>query len=447
MNISGKNLSKNAVWTLGLKIFGATSGLLVMIILTRVLTVSDMGYFVIAQSLGIFIAMLARLGMKQPVVKLISRALAKENFGQINEIIKSTQLIVGAGVLIVIIIIWGGTGKWMFESVFSAPQIFESLIFWLLLVLILAFQSPLAETFRGLHNVRFAMLFDGPFGNFIFLVFLTALYLIHSDISFEKALVLLCLSVGVNYIIGFFKLRNLVEKYPSSKRIYPLGEMLELGFPVLLVNVSAYLVAQSGLWVCGAYLEPDQAAIFGTALRFMLVISLPVFVLNMVIQPVIVHLHTLGDKDELQKQIRRATTFATIPSFIMCIGVITYAARIMEVMFGIGYVSGATALIFLTIAQLIVVWVGPCVNFMLLAGGQKIVARVVIMTGMLTVFGSLYLVNYYGITGVAAATSIGLIMQMILVWMLAKKTGGVFTHAYCHPVVIYKLLIGLKHHG
>jgi hypothetical protein len=41
----------------------------------------------------------------------------------------------------------------------------------------------------------------------------------------------------------------------------------------------------------------------------------------------------------------------------------------------------------------------------------------------------------------------GLTMQILLVWMLAKKTGGVFTHAYSHPVVIYRLLMDLKLRG
>ena len=171
MDITGRRLSISAAWTLGLKIFGATSGLLVMIILTRVLTVSDMGYFVIAQSFAVFVAMLARVGMKQPIVKLISKALAKENFGQIRDIVRSSRLIVGFGIAITLAIISGGGGKWIFETLFVAPQLYESLIFWSLLVLILAFQSPLAETFRGLHKIQFAMLFDGPLGNFIFLIF------------------------------------------------------------------------------------------------------------------------------------------------------------------------------------------------------------------------------------------------------------------------------------
>jgi len=441
MKVTGKHISINAAWTLLFKSFGAISSILVTIMLTRVLPASEMGYFLLAQSYAVFFAMLARLGMKQPVVKLIAESLSKNELKKIRGVIYSAALIIFVWFTIIIAFLWSYCGQWLFETLLSAKKLYESRLEWSLLILIIAYQVPIAESFRGFHNIKLAALFDGPLGNFFLLATLVIIYIRGVNISFEIALLVLFCSFLLSCVFGVIELIKILRKIPGGGGVYPIKDLLKEGIPILIVNITTYITDQSGVWICGAFLPPDKTAILGATLKLVLIISLPLFVLNMVIQPVIVHLHSQGRKRELEKKIRISTTIATIPSLLICIIFVAHSHEILEMGFGVKYIDGSPALIILAVAQLVNVWAGPCINFMLLVGNRLLVTAIILFVSAGSGLWALYLVKEYGINGVALASAVGIITQNILVWLLTIKLTEISTHSYSNPLFLYKLLI------
>jgi O-antigen/teichoic acid export membrane protein len=440
MATQGRNLAFDAAWSLALKLFGATSNIIVLFILVRMLSIADMGYFLVAQSTAILVAMVARFGMKQPIVKLVSTALAEGHEELLSGIFRSVVTLVATGFVVVSLITVFGGGDYIFLSVFSAPIIFDSLLLWLGLVFFLAYQTPLAETYRGLHMAKEAMLYDGPLVNFLMLTLLVVAYIVNGQLSFSMAISLLVLCHGSNLFVGSLKLRAKTKRYPAGGDMFPIQNLLMLGAPVFVINVAAYIITQSGLWVGGAYLEPEDVAVFGAALRLMLVISLPLFVLNLVIQSRIVKMYVSGQRDELEILVRQGTTVATVVSVLGSLVIFVWPELILNILFGSEYGRGGKVLAILTLGQLINVSVGPCLNFILLVGRRVIATYIVVGAGLMTVPLSIAMAILYGIEGIAVAGAIGLGMQNILLWVATKKQCNISTLSYFNPADIAQLV-------
>lgn len=427
---TGRRLAGAAAWTLVLKLFGATSGLFVAVILARILTSEELGYFFIAQSTAVFSALIARLGMKQPVVRLISTALVQQKLFEIPRILTSVFLIVLVGCFAVWIAIWCGGGQLIFSNLFSAPTIYESIFVWLILLTILAFQVPLAEAYRGLHRAPEAMLFDGPLGNGLFLLILVFIYMFRTTVSYAMVLTIFCVVTGLSFSVGTNRLLASIEKSGFRASILFIKEVFLLGIPVYIFNLTTYLASLAGLWICAAALSASDAAVYGSVYRFMLVVSLPLFVLNMIIQSVVVQLYFEGKKVELQRNIRVATTVATAFSLPVTALALLFAKPILIFSLGEEYAGGSVALMCMVFSSFVAVWAGPCPNILVLTGYSAISSKIILFVSAISISASLILVKSYGISGVAAATATGMIAQSLITRSTLSRLTGVSTHAY-----------------
>ncbi|MES9971383.1 MAG: hypothetical protein ABW092_15225 [Candidatus Thiodiazotropha sp.] len=411
-----------------LKLVGALSGVLIPIVLVRLVSVDIVGYYLLTVSTAMFAGMVARLGMKQPVVRMVGEAFhgngSKDHFG---EVLSSAISLVFLGSFLLILLVSVGVGNWVFVAGFSSEVIYNNIGLWLLLAVQIALRVTLAEVYRGIDKASFAMLFDGPLANLLMFVLISFLAIISNTLTFRHILILVNIAVTISIIISILPILKIGSSF--RPRISLIKSLFYQGIPVYFTNIAMFVVNNSGLWVCGVMLTIEETAVYGIATRLMLIVSLPFFLLNAVVQGQIVKLNQEEKYEQLSNLLQLSTTVASVSAGLIALVLLLFGDYILSVLFGEQFRAAVPVLLCLAFGQIIVAILGPVPNVLMLIGMQDVVSKVTIVTGFITIVLSVLFSYWFGIIGVAAITALGVVVRNTLLWMLCNKKTVIRTHA------------------
>ena len=103
--MSTKHIFSNVAWAGSLKIAGVLATMGVNVLVARMLDVEYVGYYFLTSSLAVFGALVARLGMRQSVVKLVAQNVALGAYGTAAGIIRKVLATTLCGVLITAVVL------------------------------------------------------------------------------------------------------------------------------------------------------------------------------------------------------------------------------------------------------------------------------------------------------------------------------------------------------
>ncbi len=423
-----QRLISGSSWAFVGKIIAAVTGLAVSALLARLLTPKEMGAYFLTFSLVSVAALVAQLGLNQTVVRLVAESLGTGRPGRARAAIRIVFRYGAGGALVVAGLLAFGVGRWLAQHVFASPLIAGVMGLAGVWVVILALRSLLAETFRGFHDIRFATIFGGLVTSVLSAGLFAGLWIMQGHSQLSEVLTLSITAGGTSTIIGGVLLRwkvKYLEKGGTLKR----GEILSIAWPLLITNLTLFVLTQADLWIMGAFRPHEEVAIYGAAVKLVGHIAVPLIIVNSVLPPIIAEMHAQKEKKKLEKALRTAATLAGIPALIVLLVLIFWGKPILGLIYGNFYREGATVLILLSLGQFVNVWVGSCGFTLMMTGHQATMMAITVASGVLTVAGGIWLVRDYGAIGVASASGVTMILQNIVMLWFVKKRVGVWTHA------------------
>jgi len=295
-------------------------------------------------------------------------------------------------------------------------------------VVVAALQNLTAETFRSFHDIRLASIFTRVASNVICAVLLVALWIWRRHSSLPDAVIISIVAGTATVIIGGVILRQKIRNLSGNEQMSS-KQVLIAAFPQLITNLTLFATTQAGLWILGASRPQEETAIYGAALRLVVLVNMPMVIVNSVVSPMIAEMHAQKRNKELEATLRTAATLAGIPAFAALGAFLLLGRLILGMVYGSYYAGGATVLALLSTGQLINVWSGSCGLTLIMSGHQRTMMKITMVCGILNAVGAMWLVSGYGGTGVAAATASATILQNLLMLLLAKRKTGVWTHA------------------
>jgi O-antigen/teichoic acid export membrane protein len=108
---------------------------------------------------------------------------------------------------------------------------------------------------------------------------------------------------------------------------------------------------------------------------------------------------------------------------------IFFGGAIMGIVFGSGFVEGATVLAILSVARFYAVITGNSGALLMMTGHQKTMMRITLVSAVFSLSTELVLVRPFGMVGVAVATSLAQILQNTLQLTFGKRMTGIWSHA------------------
>ena len=430
-----------SIWSLGFRALAAFSGLLVAMLITRQLSQADAGRYFLLLSLVSVAAVILGGGLNFSVVKLIAEAQAQRRAARALGVIHlSIRAAVAAAVLAGVLL--------------ALPPIRAMLVEWLghdgrlpwvalwLWIVATAWQTLLAEIFRGLQNLFLASLFSGAASAVLSLLLLTASG---------------CLAaVSLSTVVGAIAAATLASAtiavaclWRARKRLGTSVErdarlLWQTSAPLWVTQLTLLVLLQADIWILQAAGDSAEVALYGTAVRMTVLLTLPLTALNAALMPVISSRHALARHAELQRLLRDVASLAALPAALAVLAFAGVGEALLAVLFGDAYRAAAPLMLVLSLGQLVNVLCGSAAYTLMMTGRQRDMMWITIAAGALTIALGLAAVRSHGAMGVALASAIGLALQSVAMWLRVRQTRRLWTHAslgaVLHPLATLRQL-------
>lgn len=334
---------------------------------------------------------------------------------------------------------YGAIGEWLAIDVFQMDVMTSVIGYIAIWIVIAAFQTPIAETFRGLHDIRLAVWLDGNVSGVVLALAVATVLVFDWKLDFRLAIAAAVCASFISLLIGVNLLwrRRHVFQGPGGieHRL-----VLSMAAPLFVTNVTTHGINQLSLWIVALYLGAQDVALYGAAWRLVNMLALPLMLMNMTVNPMIAELIATREHARLQNALRGSATLAAIPTLLVLSSYILLGEEILGMIFGSGYEAAAPILSILSGGMLINAWTGSCTQLLAMAGYQRILMGLTIITGVASTIATIYATQTWGMVGAACAISGGRVVHNLLGWLLAYRLSGLWTHATFHPGFIQMAL-------
>lgn len=403
-------------------------------LLARLLSPQELGTYFLALSVVTLGAVTGSLGLNHAGIRFLAASMGLEQSGRARSTVR-VVLSLGLVGTLVVSLTYATLGGFV-GGLFGAPALaaVSGLVAgWMAVA---ASQVFLAELFRGLHDIRLATVFgalttgNGVMPTGLLIVGLVSLWALGGEANLVTVMVLAAGSGLVSALTAGWFLRRRVASIPADgggARV-SAKEMLRVAWPLLLTNMTLFALAQADVWIVGIFRGQEDVAVYGAAARLVALVAVPLLVFNAFVPPVVAEMHAQGRREELERMLRGTATLGGIPSFFTLAFFALAGGPLLSLLFGAYYGAGASILAVLSVGQFARVWCGSCSTALMMTGHQKTVMLVTVFSGLVAVAIGFGAVGHYGALGVAAATSLGNILQSVLSWLMVKHTTGMWTH-------------------
>lgn len=445
-----RRLLSGSAWAVGGQVGAALAGLFSNVLLARLLTPAEFGAYLLILSLVAAGSLVGCLGLNRAAVRFVAESMS---LGQPGRAGRAVKLVVGLGALGAIAagLFYLLIGDLLARGVFGTPLLATVVGLTAGWIVVSTLQDLFAEAFRGFHDVRLATLFGGiAIGNSSGLVMrvlllscLAGLWFTGSGADLTTVVLIVVGSGSVAALISgaalYVKTATLHGQGDDGSSIRP-GEALGVSLPLLVNNLTVFVLMQSDLWILAAFRPPEEVAIYGAASRFMALVTMPLVIVNGVLPPVIAGLYARGERGRLEGTMRPIATLSGIPALLALVVFLLAGGPILGLVYGDFYRDGATVLALLTLGKLAAVWAGSCGLTLQMTGNQTLLMWISVVGGLVFVAGALWAVRGYGAVGVAGVAALSLAFQNLLTVLAARWRAGVWTQGTFSVAAVKKLL-------
>lgn len=410
------------------KLVTAASNVLVSSLLARLLSTEGFGAFGLAFSLTTGGALLSQLGLQQASVRLIAESMGRDQPGRARASVLFAYRHVVLGILVVAALLLLGGGAWLALVLWDAPALGGALAAVAVWMAMTSLQVLTSETFRGFKDLRLASLFGGVITGVLTLATLVGLVAWQGRASLVQVVWISAVATAVSLMLGVTLVRRKIRVLPHGESI-PRREVFSISLPLWVSSVTAFALAQAALWILGAFLPKEDVGLYFAALRLVNLVSMPLVLVNLIVPPFIAEMYARGEKDQLQRVVRATATVAGVPAFLVLTTFLLLGGPIMGLVFGEPYKAGAPILALLSVGYLANVWTGSCGVTLSMTGHQTVLMRITLVSGVVSVGGSLLVVHRFGTIGVAAVVGATAVLQNLWMWIASRYYAGIWTHA------------------
>lgn len=403
-------------------------GLAANVLLTRLLSPSDVGTWFLLFSIISVVALVAQAGLNQAIIRLVAEAKSGQSAYSVRSIISTSYLLVTVITAITVVLFFGGIGKWVIGRLFQVTLNDTLLILATAWLILLVYRNLLAETFRGLSDYRNATVFEGLLDSLVFALLLGVMYVLYGSGSIQQAFILAVSACGTATLVAAVILRKRLSVYPATSRA-PLQAVVSIAWPLWITGITLFILGKVDLWILGIFRDLDEVGIYGAVSRLAAFITFTLLIANAVIPPMITELNARGDRHIMEKTLRSVATISTLPALAVLVVFAAWPGPLLELLYGEFYRTGSVILVILGIGHLVNVACGSCGYVLMMTGHQVLMMTISLFSGSVSILMALLLAPEYGGPGVAVSVAGALIMQNILMLAAVRKHLGIWTHA------------------
>lgn len=422
-------LRRGGVWALLGKMLSIVLALLVNALLARLLPVAEMGAYLMVISLLAVATVVTQFGLHQSTVKLLAEARLRADPTALAAVARRMLGLAVAAALA------GALGLYFLLGLFpdDLPAVQPhrtELAAWLFAI---ALGGVLAESFRGLHDIRSASLFGGLLASALLLALLMLAWFAPAAVALAEAIRYSLLAAATSMVVAAVVA---LRRHPALLRRGLAGapgvrEVMRLTLPVWAVSLLGVVLAmaQVDLIVLGLASSGEQVALYGAAARLVLLVMMSQVIVNSVVSPLIAELHSQGRRKDLERMLRQTAALAALPAMLALSVMIFCGEWLLGIIYSSYYASAAPMLAILAVGQLASVSAGSCNLVLVMTGHHLVALRINLVCASVAVPGFHAAASAGGAFGMALAMAAMLVVRNLLLLLATRRHLGIWVHA------------------
>ncbi len=405
-----KTISKQSGITLIGKIVYQVLNFISSVLLARILGASLLGSFQLGLVTVQILSTFSILGFDRGLVRFIP-ILNYENIGKLKKLLVHN--------LTLVILISSGFGLILYlNSSFIALKIFHSSemiqvlkIFSFLLPVLALFTFGLA-VLRGFKRADVMAYVESLIDPSVFIMLLLVILLFKVGLTEVILIRIFSKLVAIGCIIYFLS-RKFLHVFKTHSISYDAKKYLAYSFPLMLISVLYIILNKTNMLMLGYFLEPSHVGVYTVILYIATFNTFGLQSVNTIFAPHIAELHDRGDLVNMEKLLKVLTKWIFYFSLIVFSIIIIFRMELLKI-YGNIFTTGARALVFLALGEVINAATGSTGAILLMTGKQKWEVLNSFCILILNVAFNLYLIPKYGIEGAAIGFTLSISIINIL---------------------------------
>lgn len=409
-----------------LQVSSAVLGFSNTVILARILSTGGLGEVILALSVMNICSMIAGFGMNGAMMRFVPVYLEKGRKDTLKGIIYfALKFCFAVSLLFVALLLL--LSKFISINVFHTQGLLKLLPIVAVILPVYVLNDVISGVLRGYKDTFRALM---PH-MFISPLLKITVFLLLSITS--KSPVFAVVAVLVAEIISIiFSISFLLTKVDRSRPSYEWSEckkLLDVGSTMIFTILSVFLYTQADLWIVGMLRSTEEVGIYGVISRLVVLISFSLGAFSTIIPSIISSVYSSGDSSEMQRVIRESTRWILTIAMPVVLIILIEGRMILKYAYGERFLAGYTALVILSVGQLVNSGAGLVGWLLQMTGGHRTFMKITIFWGILNVILDIILIRYFGIVGAALSTAFCLAMVNIVSVFVIRSKLSVITLA------------------
>jgi O-antigen/teichoic acid export membrane protein len=247
------------------------------------------------------------------------------------------------------------------------------------------------------------------------------------------ATVAMAASAGAVYIAAIGQMivlnRRLGAHIEPGEKAYDIKGWLAISLPILLVESFYLLLSYTDVLVLQQFRSPEEVGIYFAVVKTLALVSFIHYAMAATTAHRFAEYNALGDKERLSAYVMHAISWTFWPSLFATIGLLAFGEPLLW-LFGPKFVAGYHIMFVAAIGLVVRSAIGPVERLLNMLGHQRICATAYAVSFFMNVGLCIALVPRYGGMGAAAATSLSLTFETILLFYVVRARLGLHVLAF-----------------
>lgn len=390
----------------------------------------EFGIYVYVWTWVMLVGDLADLGLASAAQRFVPQYTSSKAFDQLRGFLSrsrwlavgsATAIAIGAALLVRLLEPWLASYVVVPLSIACVTLPFYSLM---------QMQDGIARS----HNwINLALLPPYIVRHLVMLVLMSAAYLLNFAANAETAITAVAVSfaltvVGQTIVIN----RKLARTVAPGPKTYEVKGWFKVSLPILMVEGFYLLLTNTDILVLQHFRTPDDVAVYYAAAKTLTLIAFVHFAVSAAVAHRFSEYHVTDDRTRLNAILTdsiRWTFWASLAATI----VILAMGRPLLSLFGPRFVEGYHLMFILTVGLMARAAVGPVERLLSMLGEQRACAVVYGTAFFLNLALCIVLIPRLGVDGAAVSTSVALVVESILLFLVTKRRLGFHVFVWGRP--------------
>lgn len=223
--------------------------------------------------------------------------------------------------------------------------------------------------------------------------------------------------------------RKLADHIEPGPKAYDIGGWLAVSLPILLVESFYLLLSYTDVLVLQQFRPSDEVGVYFAVVKTLALVSFIHYAMSATTAHRFAEYNASGDKARLSAYVTHAISWTFWPSLAATILLLAFGKPLLW-LFGPQFTVGYDLMFVAAIGLVVRSAIGPVERLLNMLGQQKICALAYALAFVMNVVLCIALVPRYGGHGAAAATSISLTFETVLLFWIVRQRLGLHVLAF-----------------